>query len=86
MNSEWGAPDGLDPPGEQLELPWEGDRPEVPELIETIVHRVIYGPRSWSCSCGAGKEWPGLAPAGLPRGSARVHMGAVRRRNAQYRE
>ena len=60
-----------------MELP---DMP-IAEVVETIVHRVIYGPRSWSCSCGAGRDWQGLAPLGVPRACARVHMGAVRRRN-----
>jgi hypothetical protein len=74
------TPDGLDPPGEQLEIPWDGPAPRPAEVVETIVHRVTWGPWSWSCACGAGREWPGVAPPGVPRASARVHMGAVRRR------
>lgn len=76
--SEWPVTDGLDPPGEQLELPWL-DPPTPAEVTEVIVHRVRYGPRSWSCSCGAGREWPDAAEW-RSRRSARVHLHAVRAR------
>jgi hypothetical protein len=76
--SEWGGkPDGLDPPGEQLELPWDGPAPEA-VLVETIVHRVTWGPRGWSCACGAGKTLVG--PVGRSRGAAVTHMRAVANR------
>jgi len=77
--SEWATPDGLDPPGEQLAFPWD-EEPLRAAITEVIVHRVIWGPRSWSCSCGAGKDWPTTAPMGRPSGAARSHMKGVRKR------
>lgn len=80
--SEWpgSVPDELEPAGEQLALPYEDGQPEIPAVFETIVHRIHAGPRSWSCACGAGKEWgPEVAPW-RPRQAARIHLQAVRRR------
>jgi len=76
--SEWGHPDGLTPAGEQLEIPWDGPRPET-QLVETIVHRVTFGPWWWTCACGAGRKW-GKTSGGIPRGAARRHMLAVAKR------
>lgn len=82
MSTEWGDPsalDGLDPPGEQLELPWDGDAPRAAELVETTVHRVTWSVYAWHCACGSGRTWRKDA-GGQPRGAALRHMQAVRRR------
>lgn len=69
--------DGLDPPGEQLELF------PVPGLRETVVHRAeIHGYGFmfyWSCACGASGQptTNGRAVGGRAR-----HFAAVRRRMA----
>jgi len=79
--SEWpaAAPDGLDPPGEQLELPWDGDPPG--QVVETVVHRIsVHGYGSafyWYCACG--REGPPTTE-GRANGGGRVHMRGVRRR------
>jgi hypothetical protein len=75
--------DELEPPGEQLELPWEGVPLEA-VIVEKVVHRITWGNRIWGCTCGAGYTWPHHArPAsGQPRAGAVRHMRAVRARIA----
>lgn len=73
--------DELDPPGEQLELPWEDAPVLEAHLVETLVHRVHWSATSWSCACGAGYTWPGkVTGAGQPRAGAVRHMRAVAKR------
>lgn len=66
--------DGLDPPGEQLELF------PLPDVAEIVVHRVVWSPGRWSCVCGAGRA--GLQGGAIAGAAARAHMRAVRRRMA----
>jgi hypothetical protein len=82
VSSEWPIPDGLDPPGEQLELPWDGEAPESPAVVETVVHRVTWGRDSWACACGAGRAIGPGTYHGRARAAAVLHITAVRRRIA----
>jgi hypothetical protein len=68
--------DGLDPPGEQLELF------PMPDVIERIVHRaevhrngVLY---RWSCACGATGIW--TTYTGRANAGRRAHLRAAYRR------
>jgi hypothetical protein len=70
--------DGLDPPGEQLELF------PMPDVVETIVHRAeVYragvGRFRWVCACGQSGAW--VTTSGRANAGKRAHIVAVYRRN-----
>jgi len=69
--------DGLDPPGEQLELF------PMPDIVETIVHRAdVYRNGlyfQWQCACGQRGKW--VTTSGRANAGKRAHIVAVFRRN-----